>query len=207
MSIDAANYGWNAHVPHSCAYLFDPVIELLRGLGARRVLDLGCGNGHLAGGLKQRGWDVVGVDPDAGGVALARSSFPEVRFYRTGVSSDPTELLSHEAPFEAVVSTEVIEHLYAPRLLPIYAARVLGPRGHLILTTPYHGYWKNLAVSLFDRWDHHHTALWEGGHVKFFSRATLTRLLEENGFEVTGFHGVGRLPWLWKSMALVARKR
>jgi 2-polyprenyl-6-hydroxyphenyl methylase/3-demethylubiquinone-9 3-methyltransferase len=43
--------------------------------------------------------------------------------------------------------------------------------------------------------------------VKFFSRATLTRLLEENSFEVERFRGIGRLPGLWKSMAIVARRR
>jgi hypothetical protein len=65
---------------------------------------------------------------------------------------------------------------------------------------------KNLALAIFDGWDRHHTALWHGGHIKFWSRATLTRLLEDNGFRVTRFDAVGRLPFLWKSMILTARK-
>ena len=75
------------------------------------------------------------------------------------------------------------------------------------MTTPYHGYLKNLALSIFGMWDYHHTALWHGGHIKFWSRATLTKLLNENGFDVIEFHGVGRVAYLWKSMLLVARKR
>jgi 2-polyprenyl-6-hydroxyphenyl methylase/3-demethylubiquinone-9 3-methyltransferase len=75
------------------------------------------------------------------------------------------------------------------------------------LSTPYHGYLKNLALALCDRWDHHHTALWHGGHIKFFSRATIGRLLSDNGFEVQGFRGVGRVPYLWKSMVVVGRLR
>jgi 2-polyprenyl-6-hydroxyphenyl methylase/3-demethylubiquinone-9 3-methyltransferase len=35
----------------------------------------------------------------------------------------------------------------------------------------------------------------------------LIQLLEENGFKVIGFHGVGRVPYLWKSMVVVAEKR
>lgn len=105
-----------------------------------------------------------------------------------------------------MVSTEVIEHLFSPHLLPRFAAGVLKPGGWLVISTPYHGYLKNLALSLVDKWDDHHTPLWHGGHIKFWSRATLSRLLEENGFVVEGFSGVGRLPWLWKSMVLVARK-
>ena len=60
-------------------------------------------------------------------------------------------------------------------------------------------------MAILDKWDFHHTALWHGGHIKFWSRKTLTQLLEANGFRVTEFHGAGRLPWLWKSMILVAK--
>jgi 2-polyprenyl-6-hydroxyphenyl methylase/3-demethylubiquinone-9 3-methyltransferase len=83
---------------------------------------------------------------------------------------------------------------------------VLKPGGLLIISTPYHGYLKNLALSIFGKWDDHHTALWDGGHIKFWSRSTLTQLLEAGGFDVIDFRGVGRLPWLWKSMVLIARK-
>jgi hypothetical protein len=72
--------------------------------------------------------------------------------------------------------------------------------------TPYHGYLKNLALSVFDKWDFHHTPLWHGGHIKFWSKRTLTQLLTDSGFDVVEFHGVGRLPYLWKSMVLVATK-
>ena len=37
------------------------------------------------------------------------------------------------------------------------------------------------------------------------SKRTLGQLLEQNGYEVTEFVGVGRLPLLWKSMIMVAR--
>jgi len=46
-----------------------------------------------------------------------------------------------------------------------------------------------------------------GGHIKFWSRKTITQLLSENGFEVTEFSGVGRFPYLWKSMVIVAIKK
>ena len=74
-------------------------------------------------------------------------------------------------------------------------------------STPYHGYLKNLMLSLFDHWDFHHTVLWEGGHIKFWSRKTLGRLLEQNGFKVLSFQGVGRMPFIWKSMIIVAQKK
>jgi SAM-dependent methyltransferase len=50
MSTDAVQtYGWaSAHAPASCNYVTPKVLQLVAGLGARRVLDLGCGNGALA---------------------------------------------------------------------------------------------------------------------------------------------------------------
>jgi 2-polyprenyl-3-methyl-5-hydroxy-6-metoxy-1,4-benzoquinol methylase len=208
MSVEVDDYGWRTHeAACSAGYVTPYVVATLRAIRARRVLDLGCGNGALCGELARAGHEVVGTDYDAAGVEIARARNPCVRFHRLGVADDPADLLAREAPFDAVVSTEVIEHLHAPHLLPRFAAAVLRPSGRLIVTTPYHGYAKNLALSVFDRWDHHHTALWHGGHVKFFSRRTLAALLEANGFEVEAFTGLGRLPWLWRSMGMLARRR
>jgi|GEM_PF-117717 len=202
-----AGYGWSAApAPHSCGYLVPKVLQLLQGLGVKRVLDIGAGNGALCAALSHAGHDVVGLEPDLDGVALAREAAPQVLFEPVGVEADPELLRQRHGYFEAVVSTEVIEHLHAPHRLPALAAGMLQPGGWLVVTTPYHGYLKNLALSLVNHWDQHHTALWFGGHVKFWSRRTLTQLLRDNGFEVIAFHGVGRLPWLWKSMVLVARR-
>jgi 2-polyprenyl-6-hydroxyphenyl methylase/3-demethylubiquinone-9 3-methyltransferase len=63
-----------------------------------------------------------------------------------------------------------------------------------------------VALALAGKMDFHYTALWDYGHIKFWSRPTLTALLAEAGFEVQRFVGVGRAPYLWKSMILVAKK-
>lgn len=201
------NYGWSSEQgPQSCGYIAPRILELLNELKVKRVLDLGAGNGALCAYIYSNGYDVVGVEYDKTGVELARSSYPEITFYNYGVQDNPKDLLAFEKPFDAVVSTEVIEHLFSPHLLPIYANNVLNDKGYLIVTTPYHGYLKNIALAVFGKWDHHHTALWHGGHIKFWSRDTLTQLLTKNGFKVVAFSGVGRLPYLWKSMVLVAQK-
>jgi len=201
------DYGWSSSEgPQSCGYITPRILDLLQQLGVKRVLDLGSGNGALCSEIASIGYEIAGVEYDKLGVNVARSSYPAIPFYNFGVQDNPAELLAHEQLFDAVVSTEVIEHLFSPHLLPIYAKGVLNQGGYLIITTPYHGYFKNLALSIMGKWDHHHTVLWHGGHVKFWSRATLTQLLLENGFEVVGFSGVGRLPYLWKSMVLVAKK-
>lgn len=201
------DYGWeNSDGPESCDYIGPEVLSILKKLNAHRIADIGSGNGTLCAELKRNGLTSVGIEYDSRGAKLARESHPDIPFYNYGVQDNPAELIESEAPFDAVVSTEVVEHLFSPHLLPAYARGILKPGGYLVVTTPYHGYLKNLALSVTNKWDHHHTALWHGGHIKFWSRDTLTNLLEENGFEVTGFSGVGRLPYLWKSMILVAKR-
>ena len=201
----SADYGWR-DAESTCAhtYLEPVVLQSLQRLGARRVLDLGCGNGALCRTLKDAGFEVAGCDADRRGVEFARAKNPDIRFEVMDIAEAPGPLAGEF--FDAVVSTEVVEHLYNPRHLPLAASSLNKDGGWLVVTTPYHGYVKNLALSLSNRWDSHHTPLWEGGHIKFWSRATLTELLERNGYRVTGFAGAGRIPLLWKSMVLVARK-
>jgi 2-polyprenyl-3-methyl-5-hydroxy-6-metoxy-1,4-benzoquinol methylase len=201
------DYGWHSPTQsYSNSYIEPRIKEILQRLQVKRVADLGTGNGAMCDALAKSGLQMVGIEYDKAGVELAKQSYPHINFYNFGVQDDPEQLLATEAPFDAVISTEVIEHLFSPHLLPTYARSILKPGGHLVVTTPYHGYVKNLALSVLNKWDQHHTALWHGGHIKFWSRKTLTALLEQNGFVVQEFSGVGRVAYLWKSMVLVAKK-
>lgn len=213
MSGTHVEYGWrDAQRKSSHDYLLPPVAaELDRISGGKplRVLDLGCGNGYVAAELARRGHTVVGIDSSADGIEVAREAYaerlPNVRFHTFSVYDPGLEALLG-GPVDCVVSLEVVEHLYLPRPLFTQSRNVLRPGGHLIVTTPYHGYLKNLAISLLDGWDRHFAPEWDGGHVKFFSPRTLGRLAEEAGFTGLRFRGIGRLPGLWKSMMMVGAR-
>ena len=191
----------------SNSYLLPVLRECLREC-QEPILDLGCGNGWIARELLKAGLDVYGVDASASGVQIA-NSVASGRFFQLDIQSGqlPKELDS--ISFNTVISTEVIEHLYDPRSFIDFARQILvrGGRssGKLVVTTPYHGYLKNLIIALSGGMDAHFTALWDGGHIKFFSRATLETLLKERGFIVERFEGAGRLPYLWKSMLIASR--
>ena len=182
------------------------LFELAGELGSgTRVLDVGCGNGFTAGKFLARGCSVCGVDLSQSGIEIARRTYPQGRFEILAADSDVLEALKTE-PFDLVVSSEVVEHLYAPRSYARACFAALRPGGRFICTTPYHGYFKNLLLSLFGKWDFHANPLWDGGHIKLWSPATLQRLLEEVGFTGIKFKGVGRLPWVWMTMAMSGNK-
>ncbi|MEZ0276582.1 MAG: class I SAM-dependent methyltransferase [Roseimicrobium sp.] len=170
-----------------------------------RVLDVGCGNGSACGELLRRGFKVTGIDLSLEGIEIARTKYPEGRFEVLSAGADILANLG-EDPFDILISTEVVEHLYAPRAWAHGCFAALRPGGTLICTTPYHGYLKNLVLSLTGKWDFHANPLWDGGHIKLWSKATLSSLLTEAGFEQLEFRGVGRAPLLWMTMVMSGRR-
>jgi cyclopropane fatty-acyl-phospholipid synthase-like methyltransferase len=200
---DYQDYGFAGAGPeHTIAYLLPPIFALCPPLGAgTRVLDVGCGNGAIAGRFAARGCSVVGIDLSEQGIALARQTYPSARFEVLPADGDVLQKLN-EQPFDIVLSTEVVEHLYNPRSFARGCFTATKPGGRFICSTPFHGYWKNLAISVTGKWDSHANPLWDGGHIKLWSRDTLQLLLSEAGFTNLRFRGAGRWPWLWKSMVI-----
>jgi SAM-dependent methyltransferase len=201
------DYGYSDDGPLSHAeFVFPAVLSLAGKVGNDcRVLDIGCGNGLLSGLFLSHGCQVVGVDLSEQGIAIARARYPAARFELMPADERVLERLD-EPPFDLVVSTEVIEHLYDPAgfLEGCYGA--LLPGGRLIMSTPYHGYWKNLVIAAIGKFDRHAQAQLKGGHIKFWSRATIEQAMHREGFRDFDFRGVGRIPLLWKSMVVAGSR-
>lgn len=199
-------YTHSGHIQHH-DYILPCLLDALKDIDAkvdgRRLLDLGCGNGSIAHVLAAHGYEVVGVDPSAEGVSIARSAHPDLEIYRGSAYDDLVGAYGH---FDVLVSIEVVEHLYDPRKFAANIHSLLKPGGYAIITTPYHGYWKNLAMALSGKLDNHFTVLWDHGHIKFWSIDTLTTLLLEAGLVDIEFRRIGRIPPLAKVMVAIARK-
>jgi 2-polyprenyl-3-methyl-5-hydroxy-6-metoxy-1,4-benzoquinol methylase len=173
----------------------------------RTICDLGCGNGYLANRLADLGYYVIGIDASRSGIHLAKETYisNNLEFSCMPIDSRLSEKMQ-DKELDLVVSSDVIEHLYRPSDLIEVVLRLLKPAGHFLISTPYHGYLKNVALSLLNRWDFHHGVDWDGGHIKFFSVKTLKDLIERYGFENMHFYFYGRGRFLWKNMICHARK-
>jgi len=172
---------------------------------AQPILDVGCGQGAIANYLIEEGYDVYGIDASKSGIEQA-NKVNNGRFFVCNIySKELPEQIKH-IPFKTIISMEVIEHLYDPRGYLSFVKNILYQNSgkYLIISTPYYGYWKNLLISIFNRWDIHHNPLWDGGHVKFWSRETLNTILNEQGFKIEKFMGCGRTPYLWVTMMVKA---
>lgn len=203
-SIVAEKYGWNSQgIEQNHSYLLPPTLKLLRNYKIKNLLDIGTGNGALLPFWKSLNLDVSAIEPDEEGYKYAcQQTTADVRMLGVGDSLPE----NWKNSFDAIVCLEVVEHLFDPELLIKTINFTLKTSGIVIISTPYHGYFKNLMLSVANKWDFHHHPLRVGGHIKFWSRNTLLKLFPDNQYHLIAFHGVGRFPYLWKSMILVFKK-
>jgi len=207
-SIDSEfGYDTAGHDPYH--YRFLPALRsLMRELAVQkemRIFEIGCVNGSIANELAQHGYKIIGIDTSEQAVATGSAAYPQLKLHVGSVYSD---LRAEYGTFPVVMSLEVIEHLVDPFLFCCRVYDLLEPGGVAVVSTPYHGYLKNLMLSVFDHWDVHlHTLKQPGWHIKFFSIKTLTQILEEAGLKVERLIRFGRpIPWIATGMIAVARK-
>lgn len=152
--------------PDSQKHVIRTVISEIRDVLPAVVLDLGCGSGYLCGKLLDMGCNVTGVDADSRKISDAREMYPGCNFVRADIEElSPADF---SRPYDVVLATEVLEHLYSPHRLVKLTRGVLRDEGIIVLSTPYHGYLKNLVIALLNKWDDHHNPVRRGGHIKFW---------------------------------------
>ena len=141
--------------------------EFVRSLDhADRALDIGCGDGRLTADLDAD--ELTGADVSAMALGRARARLPEARL----VELEPDATLPFDdGEFDLVLLAETLEHVRDVQLLVSEARRVLRPGGTLAITTP--------ATRPLMRAPHPLSP-----HLRFFTRSSLARLLDELGFDV-----------------------
>ena len=136
-----------------------------RGAGALRILDYGCGTGGNSAAYAPLG-RVIGIEPDTVAVRLAHE-----RGHAHYCCGSGTDLPFPRAAFDAVLASDVLEHIQDDRQAVSEIARVLRPGGAAIISVPAHQW-------LFSR---HDVAL---HHFRRYSKAGLRELLENGGLRV-----------------------
>ena len=138
----------------------------------RRALDVGAADGLLSRHLTVQGWRVTALERDA--AAAARGAGHCERMIVTDLDRDLPAL---DGPFEAIVCGDVLEHLTEPSRVLRGLARVLAPRGRLVLSIPNIAHlWIRLSL-LCGKFDYAERGILDRTHLRFFTARTLDELL------------------------------
>jgi 2-polyprenyl-3-methyl-5-hydroxy-6-metoxy-1,4-benzoquinol methylase len=156
------------------------------------LLDYGAGVGNLTRRLLGLGVfsDISAVDllPEPAGLKLSQWLHQDL--------NEP--IPCHDAKFDVVIASEVIEHLENPRFTARELYRLCRPGGHVILTTPNNESIRSLLALAIRGHFVHFDKGWYPGHITPLVRKDLLRVLVEAGFEPIGFRFTenGPLPGL-----------
>ncbi|MCB0189809.1 MAG: class I SAM-dependent methyltransferase [Caldilineaceae bacterium] len=137
--------------------------------GFHRVLDIGCGHGEFLQLLEEAGHEAVGIDIDPAMVATCQAR--GLTAYEGDVL---TWLTTQEQPFDAIFSSNVIEHLDAPTVQTLirHAYKALRPGGLLLIGTPNP---ESLIVQFHEFWR-------DPTHVRLYSRQLIEFFFADAGF-------------------------
>jgi 2-polyprenyl-3-methyl-5-hydroxy-6-metoxy-1,4-benzoquinol methylase len=181
-------YGYVDYIAERVNKLRDyrPIAEFLRDRHGRthrgvsgpparlRLLDVGCGLGYFLDAAQDVGFDVAGVEFNPGAVRAMREKYA-FKVYEGGLDAVPAS----EAPFDVMTMFDVIEHLHDPFGDLHRIHQLLRPGGGLVITTMDS---ESFTSRLLGKRVEDFRRIRE--HIYFFSRETLTKVLESCGFRV-----------------------
>jgi SAM-dependent methyltransferase len=184
-------------------FIVDSIQKL--GLPNAKVLDVGCGNGNISMALGSIGFNVVGVDIDATSIEKAKekNTFQNIEFKIIDANS-----FSMNDEFDAVVCSEVLEHLEVPSDLVGSIYRILKPGGILVATVPNGWGPREVLITKPMQWLHKNKFDWpilllkklmgysnttrqssnpDLTHIQFFSFSAIQKLMLVKGFNLIQF--------------------
>ncbi|MBN1872027.1 MAG: class I SAM-dependent methyltransferase [Candidatus Omnitrophica bacterium] len=156
-------------------YLIDVIEQYVRPDGKSRVCDIGCGPGVLLRVAREKGYDVYGIEPNARCHSVLKEN--DIRY--------KAEFLpfrsSFKERFDCVFLLNVLEHLREPKAALLDLRSILVPSGIAVITVP------NIDALVY-RILHEKSSTFGGHtHIQFFNPKTLSRLLQETGFEIVEY--------------------
>jgi ubiquinone/menaquinone biosynthesis C-methylase UbiE len=157
--------------------------EMIRMMGSvprgSIVLDVGCGSGLHGDVLSQEyGHRVVGVDSSEASIRRASG-----RLWQAHVG-DVTSCASYpfgDLRFNAIVFSDILEHLYAPDRILADHLELLAPGGVVVVSIPNIAIWSARLGLLCGRFEYEDTGTFDRTHIRFFTRKSIAAMLQSCG--------------------------
>lgn len=158
--------------------LGEGVLELLAARPGERILDLGCGTGHLTQRIADAGAEVVGVDSSPDMIGQARQNFPKLTF----LLEDATEL-TLQGEFDAIFSNAALHWMLEAATVAERMAAALKPGGRLVAELGGQGNIGTVMDAIHTVLDNYLPTIPPANHW-YPSIGQYSAVLEDKGFEV-----------------------
>jgi len=176
-------------------------LKYFRKLGAKNILDVGCGPGFDAVFFMKSGFSVRACDISKSAINYARKKNPGPEYFVWNAEKRPVEM-----KFDGIYAFEIIEHVFDHDAFLANLNKSLNDGGLLVLSTPNVLAPRNRLNVLMGRDEWFESKY----HIHFFSPRLLRQSLEKNGFEVLEITSKGKISFLGSnfggSMTAAARK-
>ncbi len=158
--------------------VIDDLDEILGRKG--RLLEIGCAMGTLLNEIRQRGWEVTGIEPEEWTCKIARE-----RYGLDVINGIFQDAIIAKSSFDVVLMLHVIEHLADPLGGLIRIGEFLRPSGVLALETP------RYDTAMFKFLRGRERSVFEG-HTYYFTRHSIQQIAAKAGYEMIKLRSVGR---------------
>ena len=161
------------------------ILEMLADRQPARILDVGCSGGLLAERMRASGHVVVGVDAiEVPGVRERTDQFFVVDL-EDGIPPQVGD------GYDVVIAGDVIEHLSRPGKALREMRALLSPGGQLLLSVPNFGHWYPRSRVALGMFGYDRRGILDDTHLRFFTRATLRRLVRNAGYDILEENATG----------------
>ncbi len=197
-------YRWSHNkADNSYNYLYLSLNKIIKKyIKKNNLLDVGCGNGYLTKSISKQFKKILAIDNSNSAIYQAKRNYSgKVKFLNKKLEKIKNK------NWDCITLIEVIEHLYSPDEMLKYIYNVSNKKTQVIISTPYHGLIKNILILLSGKFDTHFSPLELNGHIKFFSKNTLTKLILRNKFKIEKIFYSGRFFPISKSIIFIIKKK
>ncbi|WP_448562182.1 methyltransferase domain-containing protein [Trichothermofontia sp.] len=157
---------------------------------AKRILDIGCGAGNLGAVIKNhKECEIVGIT-----YSQAEANQAAQVLDLCLVVDLNSETLPNISPFDCIICSHVLEHLYDPSRLLVQLHRYFTPGGRLIVALPNVLHWKQRLEFLRGHFKYTEGGLMDYTHFRFFDWQTAHELLTESGYQILESKAGGCFP-------------
>lgn len=170
-----------------------PMVDRLTTGPQSAVLELGCGAGGtgraaLAAGKAGR---YVGIELNAAAAAIAREGLSEVLVGNV----EAIDLTTLAGGFDALIVSEVLEHLVDPWGTLERLAECLKPGGQVYASSPNISHWSVIRGLLSGRFDYADRGVMDRTHLRWFTPLSYRRMFEAAGLDVLAVQPLTPLRW------------